>query len=368
MVSKQPKTPRRDKTPSSSTSNSREKLANTVQVFCRLRPLKNDQESTCIKLLSPTVLRLITPPDSKTFRCEEQCTFKHIFTAYSEQKEIFEHIALPVVEDLLNGKNGLIFTYGVTGSGKTYTLTGNPDNPGILPRSINVVFNSIEGLQAPKFVLKPDRMNGFEVQSMTEAARERAAEERSSRKKAGGDGNLIFANDGIKVQNVNDKNAYAVFVTYIEIYNNVVYDLLDESSGKSLQAKILREDANKNMYVNGAVEIEVKSAAEAFDVLAMGQRRKRMGHTVLNAESSRSHSVFNMRVVQMEQAVTNGNGQKVVPEQNSLKVGQLAFVDLAGSERTSRTNNTGQFYRFNDNLHSAENSAILFMNCHFLIK
>lgn len=105
--------------------------------------------------------------------------------------------------------------------------------------------------------------------------------------------------------------------------------------------KILREDANRNMYVNGVVEVEVKSAGEAFEVFHTGQRRRRIGHTVLNSESSRSHSIFAIRVVQLKQISRNGKGDAMIPEGNLLKVGQLNLVDLAGSERTSRTQNTG---------------------------
>lgn len=67
----------------------------------------------------------------------------------------------------------------------------------------------------------------------------------------------FYTNDGKIIAGVNECSLYAVFVSYVEIYNNSVFDLLDESSGKSLQNKILREDCRKNMYVNGVVEVEV---------------------------------------------------------------------------------------------------------------
>lgn len=103
----------------------------------------------------------------------------------------------------------------------------------------------------------------------------------------------------------NEDSAYAVFVTYVEIYNNSVFDLLDESpidmmkSRGAIQHKMLREDVNHNVYVNGVTEIEVESPEEAFEVYLRGQRRRRMAHTALNTESSRSHSIFNIRLVQV---------------------------------------------------------------------
>ncbi|KAF2903465.1 hypothetical protein ILUMI_02727 [Ignelater luminosus] len=148
-------------------------------------------------------------------------------------------------------------------------------------------------------------------------------------KRGGGDAKNIYENDGTKLRCVNENNLYAVFISYTEIYNNTVYDLLDETAGKVLQAKIIREDSQKRMYVNGVVEVEVKSAAEAFELFCIGQKRKRMGHTILNAESSRSHSAFNIRVVQLQK------------DRSHSMVGQLSLVDLAGSERCSRTQNTG---------------------------
>lgn len=119
------RTPRREKTQLSTSSESVEstKDKEPVQVFCRLRPLPDDSEP-CVVLSSPTTLSLTSPAEAKILRRDVQYVFKHIFTSYSSQKEVFDHLALPLVEDLLNGKDSLLFTYGVTGSGKTYTLTG----------------------------------------------------------------------------------------------------------------------------------------------------------------------------------------------------------------------------------------------------
>ncbi|KAF2903464.1 hypothetical protein ILUMI_02726 [Ignelater luminosus] len=303
-----------------------------VQVFCRLRTLPEEYQS-CIKLLSPTTLTLTA--SSKTGRKKCNYVFKHIFTSCAGQRELFEHVALPLLEDLVQGKNGLLFTYGVTGSGKTYTLTGEPPMPGVMPRCINTLFNSIADYQAQKLLIKSDRTNGFEVQGENDALEDRLVQikprttKMKTVKRGGGDAKNNYENDGTKLRRVNENNLYAVFISYTEIYNNTVYDLLDETAGKVLQAKVIREDSQKRMYVNGVVEVEVKSAAEAFELFCIGRKRKRMGHTILNAESSRSHSAFNIRVVQLQK------------DRSHLMVGQLSLVDLAGSERCSRTQNTG---------------------------
>ncbi|XP_044268791.1 kinesin-like protein KIF23 [Tribolium madens] len=340
---------RREKTTLSNPDISKKK--DPVQVFCRLRPLKGNEESTCIKLLSPTTLALTTPAESKVARKEIHCKFKHIFTAYATQNEVFDHVAFPLLEDLLKGKNALLFTYGVTGSGKTHTLTGDHNNPGIMPKCIYTIFNSISSFQAPKCVIKSDKMNGFEVQSQDDAMQDqlnllRASSKSTPRNTAKRNGkDKTYVNDGMKIMDINESNLYSVFVSYIEIYNNTVYDLLDENTGTRIQGKILREDSNKNMYVNGVVETEVKSAEEAFELFNIGQKRKKMGNTILNSVSSRSHSILNIRVVQLQQYSHNTEGRPMIPDSNLLKISQLSLVDLAGSERTNRTQNTGQLLR-----------------------
>ena len=76
-------------------------------------------------------------------------TFSHVFPPSTTQYDFFTKTTLPLVQDVLQGQNGLLFTYGVTNSGKTYTVQGGQEagTAGILPRSLDVIFNSIEGLQ-----------------------------------------------------------------------------------------------------------------------------------------------------------------------------------------------------------------------------
>lgn len=111
------------------------------------------------------------------------------------------------------------------------------------------------------------------------------------------------------------------------------------------------------MFVHGVTEIEVKSVEEALTAFHLGQKRKRMGHTILNAESSRSHSVFNIRLVQ---APVDQHGEYVVQDKEKILVSQLSLVDLAGSERTNRTKNTGQRLREAGNIN---NSLMTLRNC-----
>ena len=311
---------------------------------------------------------MITPTEnSHGFRYgnakELTYTFKHVFDDYTGQKPLFDFVALPLVEDVLHGKNALLFAYGVTGSGKTHTMTGTHEEQGILPRCLDVIFNSIEDLQAKKYVFKPDKMNGFDIQPEVDAMMERQRREilpkmtqtpRNRDKYQADNSNRI--RDTSKVEDVLEDNNYSVFVSYVEIYNNYVYDLLEETQYdpivgyKQPQSRNLREDSGRNMYVNGVTEVEVKSTEEAYEVLAKGQKRRTVAHTALNTESSRSHSVFNIRLVQ---APLDPIGEEVFQDKNKIVVSQLSLVDLAGSERMGRTNSKGDRQREAGNINQS---------------
>ncbi|KOB71648.1 Kinesin-like protein KIF23 [Operophtera brumata] len=345
------------RTPARSRQNLAQGDKAPVQVFCRLRPMQRESDSPCMKIISPTTVLLSPPAIAINYRNETKSmkyTFKEVFPPETNQQELFDRVALPLVEGLIKGKNGLLFTYGVTGSGKTFTMTGEPQNCGILPRCLNAIFKTINDYQAHKYVFKPDNMNMFDVQSEAEAMLERQHELHKFKtgKKNNSNPDLAMSSSDItKVGGINEDNQYGVFVTYIEIYNNSVFDLLEDGpTGRNLPVKIIREDAAHNMYVHGVTEVETKSAEEAFDAFYLGLKRKRMAHTNLNAESSRSHSVFTIRLVQ---APVDEMGEAVIQNKNVLSISQLSLVDLAGSERTNRTKNTGQRLREAGNINKS---------------
>lgn len=151
-----------------------------VQVYCRLRPMQYSTDISCMKVTSDTTV-VITPPESATnFRNssnkEIQTTFSHVFTPDATQKDVFNIVALPLVENVIRGRNSLLFTYGVTGSGKTYTMTGESQDAGIMPRCLDVIFNSIANYQTKKFIFKPDKLNGFDIQNEADAMLDRQNE------------------------------------------------------------------------------------------------------------------------------------------------------------------------------------------------
>ncbi|CAG4967757.1 unnamed protein product [Colias eurytheme] len=346
------------RTPARSKQNLCQGERDPVQVYCRLRPMQRENDTSCIKILSPTTILMTPPSTAISYRNENnktmKYTFKEVFPPETNQQDVFDKVALPLCEGLLKGKNGLLFTYGVTGSGKTFTMTGEPNNCGILPRCLNVIFKTINELQAHKYIFKPDKMNMFDIQSEAEAMLERQQELhkfKSGRKNNSNPDLAMSNNDLTKIEGINEDNQYGVFVTYVEVYNNSVFDLLEDGPlSKNLPVKMIREDAAHNMYVHGVTEIEIKSAEEAFEAFYLGLKRKRMAHTTLNTESSRSHSIFTIRLVQ---APVDEMGEAVIQNKKFLSISQLSLVDLAGSERTNRTKNTGQRLREAGNINKS---------------
>ncbi|XP_058484927.1 kinesin-like protein KIF23 isoform X6 [Solea solea] len=354
-----------------------------VGVCCRIRPLGAEDEECCVEMISSSTIQLHAPDGLKANRNGEfkemQYSFKKVFGIKTTQMELFEEVAKPLIEDLIHCKNGLLFTYGVTGSGKTFTMTGSPGEGGLLPRSLDMVFNSIGPFQAKRYVFKPDEKNGMEVQNQVDALLERQKRDSqptpilktpSSRHRPDPEfADMISSEEACKSENVDEDCCYSVFVSYIEIYNNYIYDLLEDTPYDPIrpkwlgggtpvrnnefippQSKILREDQNHNMYVAGCTEVEVKSTEEAFEVFWKGQKKRRIANTELNRESSRSHSVF---TIKLAQAPLDADGDHILQDKSQVNVSQLCLVDLAGSERTSRTRAEGSRLREAGNINQS---------------
>ncbi|XP_067941465.1 kinesin-like protein KIF23 [Watersipora subatra] len=315
-----------------------------VEVYCRIRPY--DAGEKCVQMIDDTTVE-VASSDAKVLGVM-QYKFTKVFGETTSQKHLFDCVGAPLIDDLIRAKNGLLFTYGITSSGKTYTMTGDGQDPGILPRCLDMVFNSIKGVQATKYVFMPDRQNGFNVQSEADAMYERQQREVLPGKGKQREKMTDFSDrqkDPSIVLDIDKDGNYAVFVSFVEIYNNHIFDLLEDlpydpiTGTKAPQGKTLREDSSRVMFVYNVTETEVKSTEEAFDVLAKGQKRRKVAHTALNAESSRSHSVFTIRLVQ---APLDTDLKEVLLDKSRVVVSQLSLVDLAGSERTNRTKSSGE--------------------------
>lgn len=301
----------------------------TVGVYLRLRPVISD-EPTLVKIDNQQVKTI--PPDGSA---PQIFSFTQVFDD-APQEEIFDKVARPVVEEFItNGKDGLIFTYGITGSGKTHTMEGMPKDPGLVSRTIDFIFNSIRVQQTQKFIIESDRNNKYYVADHYYPSLARTETQPLP--------SLVKWRDRpkdseAKVQ-VDINRRYCVFISLIELYNKQVHDLFEDfdlhSIDREKKRREIRTDQDGISFVAHAVEIEVKSADEAVEFYQRGVMRRRTGATDLNQKSSRGHCVLNLKLVQVD---TLSDGEL---DKRSLITSQLCLVDLAGSERTKRSGATG---------------------------
>eukprot|EP00499_Haloplacidia_sp_CaronLabIsolate_P015076 CAMPEP_0196775410 /NCGR_PEP_ID=MMETSP1104-20130614/4010_1 /TAXON_ID=33652 /ORGANISM="Cafeteria sp., Strain Caron Lab Isolate" /LENGTH=612 /DNA_ID=CAMNT_0042145575 /DNA_START=68 /DNA_END=1902 /DNA_ORIENTATION=- len=236
-------------------------------------------------------------------------TFDHVYDQTSTQQKVYETTAKGVVESSLQGYNATIFAYGQTGTGKTYTMEGfnSAEERGIIPRAIEQIFHHIQS-------------------------------------------------------NVSPRVRFLVRASYLQIYNEVISDLLrPERSNLAI-----REDKKKGVFVEGLSEWVVRSPQEIYGLMERGGAMRATGSTKMNELSSRSHAVFVIIAEQSETTYVDENGNDLTPEEfhllvkqhgahgatamsqlethirQSFRVGKLNLVDLAGSERVRLTGATGQ--------------------------
>lgn len=215
--------------------------------------------------------------DNPTNEPPKPFTFDRVYAPGSAQKLVYDQTARPIVEDVLGGYNGTIFAYGQTGTGKTFTMEGVPEDDnlrGIMPNSFFHVFEAVN--------LAPKNME------------------------------------------------FLVRVSFLEIYMEDVYDLLNKGSRTKMEVK---EHKEKGVYVKDLTTYVVKSVPDMLKVLKVGQKARKVGATKMNEGSSRSHSIF---TVTIETSVLDGDGNQ------HYKSGKLNMVDLAGSERQKRTEAQGE--------------------------
>ncbi|KAG8967829.1 hypothetical protein FRC03_009231 [Tulasnella sp. 419] len=217
-----------------------------LRAFLRIRPPPQDAPTNSPYLTTTSSTTVVmadpSPQNSRIARLRQgevksTYTFSRVFPPEISQHEFFQDTALPLVKDLLEGDNGLIFAYGVTNSGKTFTVQGGKKagQVGILPRSLDVIFNSIEGLHSDA-PLRPVRLSGVEIDA--------DAQDAPFDPDAPFDFNVDSDNAliaGLIPEGMNsadrdetalpvDRNyEYAVWISYAEIYNEKAYDLLGSS-------------------------------------------------------------------------------------------------------------------------------------------
>jgi len=253
-----------------------------IKVAVRCRPL-NEQEKvgnvSSVVRCNSDLKKVKACYGSSSKRTAKDYSFDNVFGQYSTQREVFDQMVNPIVSEVMEGYNCTVFAYGQTGTGKTFTMEGDLDNEemaGIIPRSISRIFSTLE--------------------------------------------------------NVTDFN---VRISFLELYNEELSDLLiDESTNSNSSSSSSSSDTEGRLRLcvdskSGTVtcqnltEVTVFSEEDVFQVLRKGINLRQVAETKMNKNSSRSHSVFTIKIL-MKETLPNG--------EDYVRNGQLNLVDLAGSE------------------------------------
>ncbi|XP_050828359.1 kinesin-like protein KIF6 [Serinus canaria] len=255
----------------------------TIRVYARVKPLGRRQQAgnysvdneELLPSLEITVPRDLADGFINNKRESYKFKFQKIFDQEAKQDVIFDSIAKPVAECVLAGYNGTIFAYGQTGSGKTFTITGGAErysDRGIIPRTLSYIFDQLQ-------------------------------------------------KDSSKV--------YTTHVSYLEIYNECGYDLLDPrheaSKMEDLPKVTIMEDSDQNIHLKNLSLQQATNEEEALNLLFLGDTNRMIAETPMNQASSRSHCIFTIHISSKE------------PGSATIRRSKLHLVDLAGSERVAKT-------------------------------
>ncbi|XP_043919113.1 kinesin-like protein KIF17 [Protopterus annectens] len=251
----------------------------SVRVVVRCRPMNEREKGLNCKVVvnmdSKRGQCFIQKPDA-TDEPPKQFTFDGAYYVDQTTEQIYNEIAFPLIEGVTEGYNGTIFAYGQTGSGKSFTMQGITDpasQRGIIPRAFEHIFESIQCAENTKFLVR---------------------------------------------------------VSYLEIYNEEVRDLLGEDTKQKLEIK---EHPEKGVYVKDLSMHTVHSVTECEHIMETGWNNRSVGYTLMNKDSSRSHSIF---TIYLEMSTLDADAEE------HIRAGKLNLVDLAGSERQSKTGATGE--------------------------
>ena len=273
-----------------------------ILVCVRCRPLsvseKQLSSNEIIRIMDNKMVILIDPIEyngpKKIFKNrnrEQTYAFDFAFDKNCSQYTVFENSTKFLIDGVVNGFNATVFAYGATGAGKTYTMLGNDNNPGIMPLTLRELFN--------------------------------------------------------KVNSFNDRE-YKLKFWYLEIYNENIRDLLKfmgkNNSNNNLdntdnninitsnEYLDLREDPEKGVVVSGITEINVSNSNDMLKILKRGNRNRTQEATGANETSSRSHAILQVSIEYKDK----NSGINI-----EIKFSKLSLIDLAGSERASATQNRG---------------------------
>ncbi|XP_058059143.1 protein claret segregational [Anopheles bellator] len=263
-------------------------LRGNIRVFCRVRPplpSETHRLECCWKYLDEQSIELMAMDGSNK---RYDFSFDHVFHSRTQQEDIFDNVS-PLVQSALDGYNVCIFAYGQTGSGKTYTMDGVPDSMGVIPRTIDLIFNAVSDYK--RF--------GWE---------------------------------------------YEIRVNFLEIYNEILYDLLDTTGmTKDLEIKMASAKSKTEVYVSNIIEETVESPARLHQLMNIAKMNRATAATAGNERSSRSHAVTKITLIGTH------------PVKGETCVGSVNLVDLAGSESPKTSTRMDETKNINRSLSELSN-------------
>ncbi|NWI19085.1 KI20B protein, partial [Crypturellus soui] len=345
-----------------------------IQVCLRVRPFtsleKENESQDCVSLEDSTSI-VLKPPKNSLNRLSEKTagqliqkfTFSRVFGPETTQEEFFEGTMKQPVQDFLEGYNRLVFTYGVTNAGKTYTFQGTEDDVGILPRTMDMLFKNIQGKLYTAMDLKPHRCRDYIKLTKDQVREETAIKNSILRLTKEVRGllhslamsvcNTLYFLAGLKELVKESEQSspsgehcmkFSVWVSFFEIYNESFYDLLIPiSNDKKRKTLRLAQDVKGCSYIKDLQWVQVSDSKEAFRLLKLGLKHQSIASTKLNTTSSRSHSIFTIKVLKIE----------VLEAPRVTRVNELSLCDLAGSERCTKTRNEGERLKESGNINTS---------------
>nr|XP_046232599.1 kinesin-like protein KIF20A isoform X2 [Scatophagus argus] len=350
-----------------------EPQSENLQVYLRVRPFTAAESDSggsqdCVTIEGPDTVVLKAPRScqSKSLpQTAQRFTFTQVFGPEAGQRKVFEGSVRGLVRDVLGGGNCLVFTYGVTNAGKTFTFLGPDHDSGLLPRSLSVIFNSIEGRLYSRADLKPQRCRDYSRLTPDQQAAENSSKKNLLRlfkesdkslmsgRSASLDGSSVSTDSSVSSVSEADSFSldvasnvrFSVWVSFCEIYNDNIHDLLEQVPSGHQKRTVLRlsQDVKGNSFIKDLRWVQVNSSEEAYRVMKIGKKNQSFSSTRLNQLSSRSHSIFSIRILRVDD----------VGVPRVLGISELALCDLAGSERCSRTLNTGERLKEAGNINSS---------------
>ncbi|ORX58840.1 kinesin-domain-containing protein [Hesseltinella vesiculosa] len=326
-----------------------------VQVAVRIRPLTdrdrtqprfaNLNDDDCLKTIDNTI-RVV--PQNKLF------TYDHVFGPNSQQDEIFETVASKLVLKFVEGYNVTILAYGQTSSGKTYTMgTMQQDGQcvesqvGIVPRAMSYLFQVLQ--QPSSHLSAPPPPASHQRPASPTSSVSSSTTSRTSRLRPRSRMSMVPTPTPSRSSRYSQaQQKYSVKVSFIEIYNEELKDLLNDAPVDERPLVSIREDAKGQIYWTGVKEVPVNNADDVLFYLQQGTKTRATGATDMNEQSSRSHAIFSVTLQQEKPA--NGSDAASTRRASSrhgedadtvLTTSKFHFVDLAGSERLKRTDAKG---------------------------